>query len=319
MIDIKNEFKKYRIDIKDKIFITGVSGGPDSMCLLHLLYNHNCKIIVCHVNYGLRGENSDKDEKLVRDFCLKNNIECHISKYRGKKRDENTLRNFRYDFFKKVGKTISISSPIFIAVAHNSDDQIETILMNFIRGASLKGLGGMNFLSGKIVRPLLNVSRDEIMKYLKKYDIPYRIDQTNKNNVFFRNRIRNELIPLLKEYNPNIADTIRRNSDIFSDLQQFIDDYSNLLLASIGIFKKNRIEIDYKKWILLPKTMKAEVLKRAIIKIMGNLQDLQAIQLKEVVEMLTNEIPSGKKELLKGLSIEEKYDKIHIVYKVKNL
>jgi len=313
MIDIKSEFNKYRIDVKSRSFIVGVSGGPDSMCLLHLLMSCNCEIIVCHINYGLREKNSDKDEELVKEFCSKNDIKCYVLRYYGKKHDENTLRNFRYAFFRKIGKTIIPSDSALIAIAHNSNDQAETILMNFIRGASLKGLGGMKFLSEDIVRPLLSVSRDEILKYLKKHDIPYRIDQTNKNDIFFRNRIRNELVPILKKYNPNVLNTINNNSDIFRDLQQFIGDYSDLLLASMAVTQKNSIEIDYKKWILSPKAIKMEVLKRAIMKIMGNLRDLQAIQLKEVVEMLTNKTPSGKKTLLKNLSIEEKYDKIVIV------
>jgi len=311
MISIKKELKKYRIDLKNQCIIAGISGGPDSMCLLHLLYNYGCDITACHVNYGLRGDDSDKDEKLVREFCQENNIKCNVLKYHGKKQDENTLRNFRYDFFKST-------KPDFIAIAHNADDQTETILMNFIRGASLRGLGGMKFISESIIRPLLHVSRDDIMKYLKKYDIPYRIDKTNENNLFFRNKIRNELIPILNKYNPNISDTIRRNSEIFRDLQQFIDDYADLLLSSMGTHIKNGIEIDYKKWILLPMAIKNEVLKQAIIKIIGNSQDLQAKQIKETVEMLINKVPSGKKILLKNLSIEEKYGKIIVVHKVKS-
>lgn len=323
MISIKKELNKYRIDIKGGYIIVGVSGGPDSMCLLHNLINYNCNIIVCHVNYGLRGKDSDKDEELVRKFCLKNKIKCHILKYHRKKQDENTLRDFRYAFFRKMFKKYNTNSTCakasidgLIAVAHNADDQIETILMNFIRGASLKGLGGMNLLSGEIIRPLLHVSRDEITKYLKKNNIPYRIDKTNRNTIFFRNKIRNELIPVLCAYNPNITDSINRNAEVFRDLYQFIDDFSLLLFSSISTCKKNTVEIDYKKWILLPKAMKTEVLKQSIIKIVGNLQDLQSVQLKEITEMLTNNISSGKKELLKNLSIEEKYD--IIVVKLKS-
>ncbi|TRZ77163.1 tRNA lysidine(34) synthetase TilS [bacterium] len=307
MIDIKKELNKYRIDLKDQDIIIGVSGGPDSMCLLHNITSCDCNIIVCHVNYGLRGKDSDKDEILVKEFCEKNKIKWHIIKYTSKKHDENTLRDFRYDFFREISVKYSTN---FIAVAHNSNDQAETILMNFIRGASLRGLGGMKFISEDIIRPLLHISRDEIMEYLKKHNIPYRIDKTNENNDFFRNKIRNELIPLLSVYNPNILNSLNRNSEVFRDLQQFIDDYAILLLASIGIKKENSIEIDYKRWVLLPKAIKIEVLKQTIMKIMGNLQDLQAVQLKEITEMLTNKVPYGKKKLLKNLSIEEKYGKI---------
>lgn len=310
---------KYVSILKNKRIIAGISGGPDSMCLLDLLIKKNSrlnlKISVCHVNYSLRGLDSQKDEELVKKVCEKSDIKCFILNYKKEfnkiSEDENALREVRYDFFRKTKEKAGAD---LIVLAHNSDDQAETILLNFLRGGSLKGLSGMDFLQKDIIRPLLEFSRDEIMEYIKENKIEYRIDKSNLSRKYTRNKIRLDLMPFLKkEFNPNIKETIIRNSGIIKNINYFLKDYSNIILNNISRELKNGIEIDYKKWLLLPEALKYETIKMAIDQIIGSLIDIDFNFLSETVEMLTNKISFGKKEFNKKLIILEKNDKIAIV------
>lgn len=310
---------KYISILKNKRIIAGISGGPDSMCLLDLLIKENSrlnlKISACHVNYSLRGLDSQKDEELVKKVCEKSDIECFILNYKKEfnkiSEDENALRKVRYDFFRKIKEK---SGADLIALAHNSDDQAETILLNFLRGGSLKGLSGMDFLQKDIIRPLLEFSRDEIMEYIKENKIKYRIDKSNLSKKYTRNKIRLDLMPFLKkEFNPNIKDTVIRNAEVLRNINQFLESYTDIIIKNISKKLKNGIEIDYKKWLLLPGALKYETIKLSIKEILGDVTDIDFNFLKEAVGMLVNKIPFGKKEFNKKLIILEKNDKITIV------
>lgn len=308
---------KFRKILENKHILIGVSGGPDSMCLLYLLNGlkkeWNLKLSAAHVNYCLRGKDSEKDEKLAEKICKDLQIDFYSLKLKKEqiiKKDENSLRDIRYDFFKKIKEN---SGADYIAAAHNSDDQAETVLMRFIRGSSAKGLGGMEYLSGKLIRPLLDISREEILKYLKENKIEYRTDKTNLGEKYLRSKIRNKLIPLLeKEYNPNIKQTLGRNSQILKNINDFIYNYSSLVFGSISKIENKIIKIDYKKWLLLQEAVRMEVLKIAIKKIAGSLKDVEFAHLNEIISMLENKIPIGEKKIIKHLSIKEKYDTIEI-------
>lgn len=323
-MDIQKKLKKYGIKLDNKHIIAAVSGGPDSVCLLYLLNSLKDKLKlnleVCHVNYKLRGLDSDEDEKLVKKICDNFAIKCHIlvcDKLNLSAINENILRNIRYEFFEEV--RIKTKADL-IAVAHNADDQVETVIMKFLRGASIKGLGGMRINSGFIIRPLLNIWKKDILDFLNKNKIDFRIDKSNFQEIYTRNKIRNRLIPMLeREYNPNIKETIKRNSEIMRDLEDFISSYAGLALLNISKINKENgrgkvMEIRYKEWLLLNEGLKFEILRLAIEKICGKFADISYSQLSEAVNMLANKIPFGKKEILKGLSIQEKYDKITIRY-----
>lgn len=310
--------EKYHHTLQNKHILIGVSGGPDSVCLLHILNslqkNWNLKLSVAHINYHLRGGDSIKDEHLAKKLCLELNIDFYNLNYLDKKailkKDENSLRNIRYNFFEKIKKQINAD---YIAVAHNKDDQVETIIINFIRGSSERGLGGMDYLSENgIIRPFLDAYRSEILEYLHKNKIKYRIDKTNLGEQYLRNKIRNQLIPLLeKEYNPNIKETMIRNSKISKSANGFLKDYSNLILNNISEAKESCIDINYKKWLGLPSIIKAEIIKISIEKIKGDLKDINFAHFYEIILMLENNIPFGEKKI-KNLSIKEKYDIIKI-------
>ena len=223
------------IENGDKI-ILGVSGGPDSMCMLNILkdlQNTNLKklnyeIIVAHVNHMIR-EEAIEDEKYVEDYCKKNNIEFYsksidIPKIVNTKKigEEEAGRIARYEFFDELLEKTKANK---IAIAHNKNDREETVLMNELRGSGLSGLKGIEPRRGKYIRPLIEIEREEIEKYCEENKLEPRIDKTNFENIHTRNKLRNCLIPYIKkEFNPNIIETINRLSEIVTEQEKYIDE-----------------------------------------------------------------------------------------------
>ena len=200
--------------------IVACSGGADSIFLLHILCYLGYDCIAAHCNFHLRGEESDRDENFVKEFCIKENIELTIKSFDttayakdNKQSIEMAARELRYNWFEEVRKKFNASA---IAVAHHSDDSIETILHNLLRGTGLKGICGIRPKNGYVVRPLLCVSRAEIEEYLKEHDIQYITDSTNLENEYTRNKIRNIVMPILREINPQIDSIMLSNAENFS-------------------------------------------------------------------------------------------------------
>lgn len=207
--------------------IIGVSGGPDSMCLLHVMMQiarkENLTLIVAHVNYGLRGHDSQRDQQLVEAVAYENELPCEtLVTNRMTQNNEAHWRNIRYIFFEKLRNKYGAQH---IAVAHNQNDQVETFLLHLLRGSGLTGLIGMRFVSSNdIVRPLLSVSRDMIIDYCTKHNVSYRTDHSNNDPTFARNRIRTKLLPYLqKNYNPQIISTIARTTEMIAEDMQALE------------------------------------------------------------------------------------------------
>ena len=199
------------LNIKCKYVIAGISGGPDSMYLLDILLNLKEKIgydiVVAHVHHNLRKE-SDEEAIKLQQYCKNNNIifeMMKIEKYPNDKFSEEVARNFRYDFFDKV---ITKYNSDILFTAHHGDDQIETILMRLTRGSSLKGYAGIERISNtrgyKIARPLISITKEEIIDYLNNKNIWYAIDYTNDDSKYTRNRYRKNILPELKNENKNV-------------------------------------------------------------------------------------------------------------------
>lgn len=187
--------------------ICAVSGGADSMAMLWALNTLKEKLKIdvqaAHFNHNLRGEESDRDEVFVKNFCDAHGIICHVGSARveaGEKGLEAAARNARYGFLQQL--------PGKIATAHTADDNAETMLMHLIRGTGLKGLGGIATNRENIIRPMLTVTRQEVLQFLKEENIPYVTDSSNETDAFLRNRIRHHVMPLLKEENPSLAENL---------------------------------------------------------------------------------------------------------------
>ncbi|OGI17916.1 MAG: tRNA lysidine(34) synthetase TilS [Candidatus Moranbacteria bacterium RIFCSPHIGHO2_02_FULL_40_12b] len=309
--------------------VLGVSGGPDSVCMLDIMAKiapkYDLQLIIAHINYGLRGKDSDKDEEFVRKLAGKYGIQIFtlilphppakphpalratlsLKKERKirKIHSENELRNIRYEFFEKVRKQNKLD---LIAVAHNADDQVETFLMRLIRGAGLQGLSGMKYKNEKIIRPLLGISRKEILGYLDKTNRTYRADRTNAENLFLRNKIRNKLIPYLKKnFNPGIKKTI------LDSAVSIADDYS--LLSDIAEKEAEKMKnLSVKKLLNLHPSLQKMALLNFIFKIKGNLKDIESAHVEEILKAVKSTKSKNQIVIFKGLKLTRKGDKIII-------
>lgn len=300
--------------------VVGVSGGPDSVCLLDVLsrlkQKYDLEIVIAHVNYGLRGQDSEKDEKLAGDLAKKYSFDLEIKKIPDTEYQilntisEEKLRKIRYDFFEKVRKkylpTGQAGKATAIAVGHNLNDQAETVLMRIIRGAGLRGLGAIKFKNNNIIRPLLNIPRKEILAHLRKNKIRYRIDQTNLGTDFTRNKIRNLLIPYLeKNFNPNIQELLYKFSESVAADYDFISRYAGVWLAANKtpkVFALNNLH---------PSILR-EVLRQALEKHNSNLREIESVHIEEIIKIIKSSKNKRQKITFKGLKIERRGDRLLI-------
>ena len=311
--------KKYELIKNGDNIVVGVSGGPDSMALLNVLLNIkesgklSFNIFVAHVNHGLRKE-ADEETQYVKDFCKKKNIECFVKKENvsnlakeNKVGTEEAGRNLRYSFFSEVSKKVNANK---IATAHNCNDNAETVLMNIIRGTSTSGLKGIEPIRDeKFIRPLIECDRLEVEKYCNELALEPRIDKSNLENEYTRNKIRNLLIPYLKEnYNPNIISSINRLSDLASMENDFIDNivrqnYSELLVdEKLGNKEKKEIILDLKKFNKLDLVIKNRLMLYTIDRVIGNSQNIEKVNIQDLVKLCSNNI--GNKYLTPNKNIK---------------
>lgn len=228
---VKNTIEKFNMfSSNDKILI-GVSGGPDSITLLNILYKLGYNICVAHVNHGLR-ENAESDELFVKNFCEERKIPCFIKRVKLKEIDsdmtlEELGRKVRYDFFYEI---LNQESCTKIATAHNANDNAETVIMNIIRGSGLSGLKGIEPVRNNIiVRPLIEVTRKEIEAYCAAEGLTPCHDETNDEAIYTRNKVRLELLPYIeKNINSNVIMNINRMAEILSAEEEFIERQVNI-------------------------------------------------------------------------------------------
>ena len=202
-----NKLKAFMKDYRGEAIVCAVSGGADSMALLWGLYllkdKLNISLSAAHFNHHLRGEESQRDEAFVRGFCADYKIPLTVGGEQvvaGPKGLEAAAREARYAFLKGL--------PGSIATAHTADDNAETILMHLVRGTGLKGLGGIAPVNGKLIRPMLDITRAEVLIFLEEYSIPYVEDSSNGGDDFLRNRLRHHVMPLLKQENPSLSQNL---------------------------------------------------------------------------------------------------------------
>ncbi len=212
---------------KNDTIVVGVSGGPDSMCLLSMLLNlkdrYNLKIICAHVNHKLR-KKSEKEKIFVENFCINNNIIFEYTELEYENGfSESIAREKRYNFFDELAKKYHAK---YLMTAHHGDDEIETIMMRIVRGSNLKGYIGIPKISDngnyKIVRPLLYMDKDSIIKYLKDNKVKYVIDKSNKSDKYTRNRYRKHLLPFLKKEDKNVHLKFLKYSEVLEKNNNYI-------------------------------------------------------------------------------------------------
>ncbi|MBI5779961.1 MAG: tRNA lysidine(34) synthetase TilS [Planctomycetes bacterium] len=243
---VYNTIREYGLFRPGQTIIIGLSGGPDSVTLAHILHQINIhfktgwRLVIAHLNHQMRGRKSDRDERFARRMAADLGLSIHVNRRniiqlskRYKQSLEETARYERYRFFTELAIKIAKGRRkqiISVAVGHNLDDNAETVLFRIIRGTGLKGLRSIRpkrelFAGSRfhLVRPLAFTSKQEVLAYLKAQKLPYCIDHTNQDKKILRNRIRHELLPLLKKYNPAICRHLVQLSETASAHYDYLD------------------------------------------------------------------------------------------------
>ena len=291
--------KKYNLISENDKIVVAVSGGPDSMCLLHILLTlrkeYNLELNVAHVNHMIR-ENAILDEEYVKDFCEKNNLNFFVKKvdvHELSKKDrigtEEAGRKARYEFFNEVKEMTSSNK---IAIAHNKNDKVETIFLNLIRGTGTYGLIGIEPKNGIYIRPLLEIERENIERYCDEFNLNPRIDESNFENIYNRNKIRNVIIPYIKkEFNPNIVNTVSRLSDIVQDEEKYFNkivenEYKKLVIEETNEY----IKLNRKEFNDLDLIIRKKLVFYVINKLIGSTMGIEKIHVEDIIKLCSNNI-----------------------------
>ena len=298
-------------------------GGPDSICLLHILISLGYDVIVCHINHGLR-ENANIDEKFVKDFCDKHNIKVYIKRINLKDKDalngmstEEAGRKARYDFFNEV---FNVESASKIATAHNLNDNVETVLLNEFRGSGVGGLKGILPIAGNIIRPLIECSRKDIERYCIENNLNPRHDESNDDTLYTRNKIRLELIPYIENnINSNMIDGISRLSQIVAEEEDFVNQevqkaYDDIIvnLNDENNDKNNMVCFNLKRFNSLHILIRKRLILKAIFNILGNAKDIEKVHIDDIVKMCENNVGGKFLTPKKYLKVTVKNHKIFI-------
>ena len=289
------------------VVLVCVSGGADSMCLLevmlHISYEKGFTVGVAHFNHGLRGEESDRDEAFVRDYC----DACGVSLYSGegdvkayaKAQNlsiEMAARDLRYDFFYEAAE---IADAKRIATAHTADDNAETIIMNLVRGSGAVGLSGIPPVRETVIRPMLRVSREEVMQFLDERGIKFVEDSTNCLDIYTRNKIRNTVMPILKEINPRFIEAASAASELLRADEEMLSDIADLFISDMCV----GLTAEVVDLLNLP----FAVSSRAIRKLYGG--NLSYYNVKAVLDLCANDSPSASLSL-PGMTVYREYGRI---------
>jgi tRNA(Ile)-lysidine synthase len=262
------------ISTGDKILI-GLSGGPDSVFILNFLlkYKRKYKIEIgaMHINHMIRGKEADADEDFCKNLCLRSVIRFHSVKRNvpsfakhNKISTEEAAREIRYEELERCRKEFGYDK---IATGHTCSDNAETVLLNMIKGAGIKGLSGIPINRGNIIRPILSIGKDEILEYLAKNKIEFLIDKTNLSNVYERNIIRNELFPLIKKYlNPKIEQTLFKSSSVLKSQSILVQSAIRLISETIVSKKDEQVELSISELKKIDQNLWSELIKYTIDK-----------------------------------------------------
>ena len=305
---VLNTVARYRLWDKKESFIVAVSGGPDSLCLLDVLFllsqKYDFVLHVVHVNYRLRGKDSDLDEACVRARATTYHLSLSVfhPRHVSSSNLEEKLRDIRYRYFEKVRLQ---KKATLVAVAHHQDDQAETFLLRLLRGSGMQGLSAMRPKNNFIVRPFIEMSRADVLQYLKERKITYRQDTSNTDTTFLRNRLRNTLIPLLeKNYQPQIKKILASTASLLAN------DYA--LIEKIPSSLSSKMEFSATDLLGFPETLLKHKLRSLLRPFFQEKSPPQGL-IREIIKLLHSTKNKRQTMTFKGLKIERKGDKVRLL------
>lgn len=290
-----NYIKENRIFDKGDKVVVGVSGGADSLCLLTILNGIsdelNLTICAVHVNHHIRGVEADADQEYVEDYCKKLDIPCKVCHIDAKQlaidnkcSEEEAGRNARYKaFYDEMERTNANK----IAVAHNLNDNSETIMFNLFRGTGIKGMTGIPITRGEIVRPIMCLSRSEIVEYLGNKGITYRTDSTNLSEDYSRNKIRNRVLPYLAQnINSNVVNNITKTGNEFREIEDYLFNETKSKYNELAVETADKVFIRDCISEVHP-AISSRVVRMAIDKVEGKLKDIGRIHIEMILDLLS--------------------------------
>jgi tRNA(Ile)-lysidine synthase len=327
---VRQTIERYDLLIKGEKVVIGVSGGPDSLCLLHvlkrLMEEYSIELHVAHLNHLIRGEEAEEDaafvENLAREWGLPftiGAIDVPSLAKREKLALEEAARRARYSFLAEVAHNVGAKK---IAVGHNADDQTETVLMHWLRGAGLAGLRGMlpkmplgeYRLFGRevpqlyLIRPLLEVKREEIEGYCRENDLHPRFDRSNLDTTYFRNRLRHELIPYLESYNPNIREVIRRTAQVIAADYEYLRNELLRTWPNVVVEESEEaIVFDLDAWTSLSLSLKRSTIREAIHRLRRSLRNINWVHVEDAIVALMTKPTGTQVTLPRGLMLSIGY------------
>jgi tRNA(Ile)-lysidine synthase len=254
--ELKNHLKDSLPFLKDKKLLVAVSGGIDSMVVLHLLQQLNYNITIAHCNFNLRGEESDGDEQFIRNYANANNINIFVTRFDtkafaayGKLSIQVAARQLRYLWFNEL---IDNNTLDYLITAHHLDDNIETFLINFTRGTGIEGLTGIPQQNDRIIRPLLPFTRNQIETFAKENNILWKEDSSNASDKYLRNKLRHDIVPQLKELNPAFADAFLQTIQNLKQTASLAHDAAILVYQQVVSEKEGQKHINIGQLLRLP-------------------------------------------------------------------
>ncbi len=300
---ILNTIKEHKMLSPGDLVVVGLSGGADSLTLVNVLdalkQELQISLHIAHLNHALRGSCADQDENFVVNFARSRNIPVVVERQdvkafaeQNKYGIEEAARMLRYNFFENLASRLGASK---IAVGHTADDNIETFLMHLMRGSGAKGMMGIPPKRGKIIRPLIDTWRDEIEKYCASKKLIPRVDYTNYETRYLRNRIRLKLIPQLKIFNPKIKESLVQSIGLLTSDYIFLNQRTQELLAEIILEeKKNYLCLSAEKLKNQDPALQGHILRAAIERVKGDLTGIAFVHIKDILGLLTE---TEKKEI----------------------
>ncbi|WP_447970757.1 tRNA lysidine(34) synthetase TilS [Nitrospira sp. M1] len=302
--------------------LVSVSGGPDSVALLSVLHGlrekWNVTLSVVHIDHGLRGKESDEDAVFVVQLCRKLDVPCIVEELYVQMNDvqssggglQEYARNMRYQALSRIAAKIGATK---IATGHTLDDQAETMVMRMVRGSGTSGLCGIPAIrDAHIIRPLLETSRNDLLSYLQQQGLSYRVDSSNHTLTYLRNRIRHEVMPRLKQYNPNVLNTIARQAEIVYQEEAYLDQLAVAALADIQKSKTNdTLSLFRARMLDLPLALRRRVIRR-VLHAVTQLEDPPGFDAVETVLQFLSNSRSGSEITIHGVLIIREYECLHV-------
>lgn len=281
LLKFQNVLEQLQSDSHQKTYLLAVSGGVDSMVLADMFEVLGFRFEVAHVNYHLRNEDSELDQKLVSDFCEKHQIPFHLYEVsENDEKPENSIQNWarelRYRFFREIQQKENLD---FLVTAHHLNDQLETFIINLSKASGIRGLSGIPKNENRIIRPLLDFSKDEIYDYAKENQIEFREDKSNQKTDYLRNKIRHNIVPELEKINPDFLNNFSKSINYINQTKDFINDSVDEKIEVLKISSdENQLIIDKQKFSEESKLIRYEILKRFGFNVENEMQKVLSAQ-----------------------------------------